>query len=168
MLRETSQEAHSHISSICDIQRVNEQELTAVPEFYQPLGQERFTAWGCIRNHPYGDKSILRKERRMCSYGLLWLRHKSGHQKKSIMVLLCELWQFVKPFPALSIFWAWYFLFSRVFMPVKGSGILRWEVLQKHGFAMFFWMGKKGLKCILVFYRAETWLRRNIHFLGEA
>lgn len=88
MLRETSQEAHSHISSIRDIQRVNEQELTAVPEFYQPLEQERFTAWGCIINHPYGDKSILRKERRMCSYGLLRLRHKSGHQKKSITVLL--------------------------------------------------------------------------------
>lgn len=44
MLRETSQEAHSHISSAPDIQRVNEQELAAVPDFYQPLEQERFTA----------------------------------------------------------------------------------------------------------------------------
>lgn len=46
MVRETSQEAHSHISSIPDIQGVNEQELTAVPDFYQPLQQERFTAEG--------------------------------------------------------------------------------------------------------------------------
>lgn len=83
MLRETSQEAHSHISSVPDIQRINEQELTVVPDFYQPLKQERFTAWGCIINYPYGDKSILRKERGMWSYGLLWLRHRSGRQKRA-------------------------------------------------------------------------------------
>lgn len=105
MVRETSQEAHSHISSILDIQGVNEQELTAVPDFYQPLEQERFTAWGCIINHLYGDKSILRKERGMCSYELLWLKWRVDI-KKSIMkkvlytttVLLCELWQFLKNF----------------------------------------------------------------------
>jgi len=120
MLRQTSQEAHSHISSVPDIHRANEQELTAVPDCYQPLEQERFTAWSCTINHPYDDKSILREERGMCCCGLLWLRHRSGCQKKSIVrmalytftVLLCELWQFMKPFPALSIFWVWYFLFS--------------------------------------------------------
>lgn len=40
LLRETSQEAHSHISSVPDIQGVKEQELTAVPGFYQPLEQQ--------------------------------------------------------------------------------------------------------------------------------
>lgn len=131
LLRETSQEAHSHISSVPHFQGVNEQELTTVPDLYQPLEHRRFTAWGCVINHTYGDKSILRRERRMCSCGLMWLKHRSGHQKKialcrySMMVLLCELCQFIKHFPALSIFRVWYFLFSQVFMPVKDSGFLR-------------------------------------------
>lgn len=114
-----------------------------MPDFYQPLEQERFTTRGCIINHLYGDKSILRKERGMCCCGLLWLRQRVDIKKNIMqyvlyasMVLLCEIWQFLKPFPSLPILWLWYFLFLCGFISVKGSDILGWDVLQKHSLAI--------------------------------